>query len=311
MAPFLYCLPLHEEIGADISMTSLTKFPGGHSDITGGVLAVRDHPDRNVLPGGHSRVSDAVAFTLNAEGAILAPHESWLALRGMRTMAVRMERQAENAARIAAFLDGHPLVKTVSYPGLPGHANHAVHVSQMGLAARMVGVATVPRQGADGLWPGSSVVRGGLGGSLLSFTTGSLEASRTIVEACRLMKITVSFGSVTSQISLPCFMSHASIPAEVRAARGLPDDLVRISAGVEDGDDLLEDLAAALRAAGAAVGRGAEVMGDSWSAKSAMVGRGGPEAAEVARLRDEVEDLRSRLADLAEGAGRGSVVRPA
>ena len=136
-------------------------------------------------------------------------------------MALRMRAAQANALALARFLAAHPLVKRVNYPGLPGHPGGELHARQ----------ASGP-------------------GSILSFETGSLAVSRAIVEQTKLFKVTVSFGGCSSLISLPCFMSHASIPAEVRAARGLPDDLVRISAGIEEGEDLVADLAAAMEAAG-------------------------------------------------------------
>ena len=129
-----------------------------------------------------------------------------------------MERQAENAQAIAEHLSKHTLVTKVNYPGLPDHPGHALHFEQ----ARS-------------------------GGSIISFETGDLAVSKRVVEQTALHKVTVSFGSVGSSISLPCYMSHASIPAEVRAARGLPDDLVRISVGIEDVKDLIADLDAALQ----------------------------------------------------------------
>lgn len=189
-------------LGADVSMTSATKFVGGHSDVTAGLLAVRGLD-----------LYKRLYFYQNAEGAGLSPFDSWLCLRGLKTMPLRMRAAAANAAALAAFLDGHPLVKKVNFPGLPAHPGHDVHASQ----------SSSP-------------------GSLLSFETGDVELSRGIVERTRLFAIAVSFGSVASQISLPCYMSHASIPAAVRAERGLPDDLVRISAGVEEPIDLLRDL---------------------------------------------------------------------
>ncbi|CAG9464658.1 unnamed protein product [Pedinophyceae sp. YPF-701] len=203
MAP-TFCRPL--DLGADVVMTSGTKFLGGHSDVTAGMLSVRGKD-----------VADKIAFCQNAEGAILGPHDCWLLLRGMRTMGVRMERQAYNCARLAEYLKDHPLVTKLNFAGLESHPGHDVH------------------------WRQASS-----GGSLLSFTTGDIVASKAIVERTQLFKITVSFGNVASQISLPCFMSHASIPAEVRAERGLPDDLVRISVGIEDADDLLRDLDGAM-----------------------------------------------------------------
>jgi cysteine-S-conjugate beta-lyase len=163
------------------------------------------------------RAPRSVYYYQNAEGAGMPPFECWLALRGMKTMKLRMDKSASNAAGLAAFLSSHPRVTAVNYPGLPGSPAAALNAQQ----------ATC-------------------GGCLLSFTTGDVAVSRAVVERTRLFEITVSFGSTSSLISLPCYMSHASIPAEVRAARGLPDDLVRVSAGVEDLSDLLADLAAAL-----------------------------------------------------------------
>lgn len=200
----LYQRPL--ELGADISMTSGTKYIGGHGDTTLGMLAVRD-----------PELGQQLYFLQNSEGAGLAPMDCWLALRGLKTMALRMERSVANAAAMAEFLRSHPLVKKLNYAGLSTHPGADVHARQ----------ATS-------------------GGAVLSFETGDLEASRTIVESTKLFKVTVSFGNVISLISLPCFMSHASIPAEVRAARGLPDDLVRISAGIEDIEDLIADLKQAM-----------------------------------------------------------------
>ncbi|EFJ41456.1 hypothetical protein VOLCADRAFT_68235, partial [Volvox carteri f. nagariensis] len=196
-------------LGADISMTSGTKFVGGHGDVTLGLLSVKGQ-----------ELAKRVYFLQNAEGAGLAPFDCWLALRGLKTMALRMERSAANAAALASFLAAHPLVRKVNYPGLPQHPGHALHFRQ----------ASGP-------------------GSLLSFETGSVEASKIIVEATQLFKVTVSFGNVNSLVSLPCYMSHASIPADVRAARGLPDDLVRISAGIEDAKDLIADLDQAMKLA--------------------------------------------------------------
>jgi len=130
---------------------------------------------------------------------------------------LRMERQQANCMAMARWLQAHPAVTKINYPGLPTDPSHALHMRQ-----------------ASG------------GGSLLSFETGDVELSKALVQHSKLFKVTVSFGSTTSLLSLPCFMSHASIPAEIRKARGLPDDLVRISAGIEDEKDLLADLAQAM-----------------------------------------------------------------
>eukprot|EP01025_Chloroclados_australasicus_P000069 TRINITY_DN10038_c0_g1_i2.p1 TRINITY_DN10038_c0_g1~~TRINITY_DN10038_c0_g1_i2.p1 ORF type:complete len:445 (-),score=26.30 TRINITY_DN10038_c0_g1_i2:254-1447(-) len=203
----IYQRPL--DLGADISMTSATKFIAGHSDVTGGILSVNG-----------PELAQRVAFLSNAEGAILAPFESWLAYRGLKTMKLRMDKQSENCLKIAKFLSQHSLVECVNYPGLVTHPGYDIHQNQS-----------------------TSF------GSLLSFTTGNTLVSKSIVESTNLFEITVSFGSVTSLISMPCYMSHASIPAEVRQQRGLPDDLIRISAGIELIDDLIQDLEQAMHKA--------------------------------------------------------------
>ena len=208
-------------LGADISMTSATKFIAGHSDVTGGLLACRGE-----------ELGKRIYFHQNAEGLHLGPFDCWLALRGLKTMQLRMERQQQNAMKLATWLESHPRVKKVNYPGLKANAGHDLHFKQ-----------------ATGA------------GSIFSFTTGDVEFSKIVVEETRLHKITVSFGGTTSLISLPCFMSHASIPAEVRAARGLPDDLVRISCGIEDAEDLLADLKYAFAVAERKVGAGKSASG--------------------------------------------------
>jgi hypothetical protein len=263
-----------------------TKFIGGHSDVTAGILAVRD-----------PALAERVYFVQNAEGTALGPFDSWLLVRGLKTMSLRMERQTANAQRIAEWLAAHPMVSSVNYPGLAGHPGRAVHEAQASSA-----------------------------GSVLSFITNDAVLSKAVCEETELFKITVSFGNVCSLIrsagvckwvcecarasavsarvsaaawqplvpassrssttsvktssavkptllspsptrpsnsrlppspcppacSMPCFMSHASIPAEVRAARGLPDDLVRISVGIEDADDLIADLEQAFQKAAVA-----------------------------------------------------------
>uniref|UniRef100_A0A0E0HLP7 Cystathionine beta-lyase, chloroplastic n=1 Tax=Oryza nivara TaxID=4536 RepID=A0A0E0HLP7_ORYNI len=195
------------ELGADIVMHSATKFIAGHSDLMAGILAVK----------GESLAKE-IAFLQNAEGSGLAPFDCWLCLRGIKTMALRVEKQQANAQKIAEFLASHPRVKKVNYAGLPDHPGRSLHYSQA--------------KGA---------------GSVLSFLTGSLALSKHVVETTKYFNVTVSFGSVKSLISLPCFMSHASIPSAVREERGLTDDLVRISIGIEDADDLIADLDHALR----------------------------------------------------------------
>ncbi|KAK9922313.1 hypothetical protein M0R45_030782 [Rubus argutus] len=195
------------DLGADIVMHSATKFIAGHSDVMAGVLAVK----------GES-LAEQLYFLQNAEGSGLAPFDCWICLRGIKTMALRVEKQQDNAQKIAEFLASHPRVKKVNYAGIPGHPGRALHYSQA--------------KGA---------------GSVLSFLTGSLALSKHIVETTKYFSVTVSFGSVKSLISLPCFMSHASIPSAVRESRGLTEDLVRISVGIEDVNDLIADLDYALQ----------------------------------------------------------------
>jgi len=193
-------------LGADLVVSSATKFLGGHSDVTGGVVVARD-----------AALLAELAFHRNAEGTALAPFECWLLLRGLKTLPLRLERQCASAATIASWLAAHPLVERVYYPGLPGHHWNDVH-----------------RRQASG------------DGAVLSFTTGDPARSRCLVDATRLFDLAVSFGSVSSAISLPCRMSHRSVPAALRARLAPPEDLVRLAIGIEDAEDLREDLDRAL-----------------------------------------------------------------
>jgi cysteine-S-conjugate beta-lyase len=190
------------ELGADLVIHSATKFLCGHSDVTAGAVITRD-----------SALHQRIAFLQNAAGAGLSPFESWLLLRGLKTLALRVERQNETAGRVAEFLAQHPSVTNVHYPGLADHPGHEIH-----------------RRQSTG------------DGAVLSFTTGDAAFSARLVEATRLFAIAVSFGSVGSTISLPCHMSHASIPATLKDRLAPPEDLIRLSVGIEDADDLLEDL---------------------------------------------------------------------
>jgi cystathionine beta-lyase len=201
------------ELGADLVIHSATKFLCGHSDVSAGAVIVKD----DVL-------AEQIGFIQNAEGAALSPFESWLLLRGLKTLSLRVERQCASAQKVAEFLDRHPKVKQVYFPGLPDHPGRALH-----------------RRQSSG------------DGAVLAFTTGDFEFSKRIVEATKIFTIAVSFGSVGSVITLPGRMSHASTPPEIRALQNLPDDLVRISVGIEDVEDLLEDLAQALTAANVTV----------------------------------------------------------
>ncbi|MGH9767059.1 MAG: cystathionine beta-lyase [Blastocatellia bacterium] len=203
------CFQKPLKLGADFVIHSATKFLCGHSDITGGALVVNDYD-----------LHAQIAFQQNAEGAGLSPFDSWLLLRGMKTLALRVERQNESARKVAEFLSQHPAVDRVYYPGLADHPGHEIHRNQ---------------SKGDG--------------AVISFTTGAVDVSRQVVEATRLFDIAVSFGSVGSTISLPCRMSHASIPQALRDRLAPPPDLVRISVGIEDVDDLIEDLSQAFAVA--------------------------------------------------------------
>ena len=194
-------------LGADIVIHSATKFLCGHSDVTAGAVISND-----------TELHDAVAFQQNAQGAGLSPFESWLLLRGLKTLSLRVERQNLSARRIAEFLQQQSAVSKVFYPGLENQDGYAIHQRQ-----------------ATG------------DGGVLSFTTGDSDFSARLVEETRLFRIAVSFGSVGSTISLPCRMSHASIPPSLRHRLGPPEDLVRVSVGIEDVDDLLDDLREAFR----------------------------------------------------------------
>jgi len=205
MSPYLQN-PL--DLGADIVLHSATKFLCGHSDVTGGVIVVKD-----------DALANEIYFLQNAEGSALGPFDCFLLLRGLKTLKLRMDAQQRNAEIIAKFLSQHPKVSSVYYPGLPDHPRYAVQQRQ---------------------------ARGG--GAVLSFTVGSSESAKLIAENSELFRISVSFGSVNSTISIPLKMSHASIPLELRASRTLPEDLLRLSVGIEDSEDLIKDLESRLDA---------------------------------------------------------------
>lgn len=194
-------------LGADVVVHSATKFLCGHSDVTAGALITN-----------HTALHKQFSFQQNAEGAGLSPFESWLLLRGLKTLALRVERQNNSAEKIARFLQGRAEVTQVFYPGLESHPGYEIH-----------------RRQADG------------NGAVVSFTTGDEKLSAAIVESTRLFRVAVSFGSVGSTISLPCRMSHASIPSALRDRLAPPSDLVRISVGIEDVDDLIDDLSHAFK----------------------------------------------------------------
>jgi cysteine-S-conjugate beta-lyase len=197
------------DLGADIVYESGTKYLSGHHDVMAGVIGIN-----NIALG------EKFYFMINSTGCGLAPFDSWLLLRGIKTLAVRMEKQQANADAIAHFLESHGF--KVRYPGLKSHPQYALHWSQ---------------------------ARGA--GAVLSFETGSIPLSERIVEATRLFGISVSFGCVNSLISMPCRMSHASIDPATRKERELPEDIIRLCIGIEDLTDLINDLSQALVRAGA------------------------------------------------------------
>jgi cystathionine beta-lyase len=205
------CLQQPLALGADVVIHSATKFLCGHSDVIAGALVTNDEA-----------LYRRLAFQQNAEGAALSPFESWLLLRGLKTLALRVERQNVSAQKIAEYLAHNSSVKQVYYPGLAIHAGFELQ-----------------RRQASG------------SGATISFTTGDPELSKRLVEATQLFEIAVSFGSVGSVISLPSAMSHASIPESLRDRLAPPRDLVRISVGIEDVLDLIADLDQAFAVANA------------------------------------------------------------
>ena len=197
------------ELGFDLVLHSATKYLNGHSDMVGGIVAV----------GENRELAERLAFLQNAVGAVAGPFDSFLALRGLKTLALRMERHCANASTIAAWLARHPKIERVIYPGLASHPQHALARRQMP----------------------------GFGGMVTAFIRGGLEPSRRFLERCEIFALAESLGGVESLIEHPAIMTHSSIPAEKRAALGITDGLVRLSVGVEDAQDLLADLEQALR----------------------------------------------------------------
>jgi cystathionine gamma-lyase/cystathionine beta-lyase/cystathionine gamma-lyase/homocysteine desulfhydrase len=200
------CLQQPIALGADLVVHSTTKYLNGHSDSVGGIVVARRDEDLEWL-----------RFVQNAAGGILGPFDAWLVLRGTKTLAVRMAEHNRNGQAIAAYLTTHSKVRRVYYPGLPDHPQHALAARQMR----------------------------GFGG-MLAFDLGSLDAARALLNGVRLMSLAESLGGVETLISHPATMTHASVPPERRAAIGITDGLVRISAGIEDIADLLDDLEQAL-----------------------------------------------------------------
>ena len=196
------------EYGFDLVIHSITKYIGGHSDLIGGA----------VITGENGEIRDRIKFIQNAVGAILGPFDSFLALRGIKTLDVRMQRHSSSAQKIAEWLEAHDLVEKVFYPGLPSHEGHAVAKAQMR----------------------------GFGGVLSARLKLDLAGSSKFLSACRVFTLAESLGGVESLIEHPAIMTHASVPVEQRKAIGIDDGLVRLAVGLEDVDDLIADLAQAL-----------------------------------------------------------------
>jgi cystathionine beta-lyase/cystathionine gamma-synthase len=196
------------EHGFDLVVHSTTKYLNGHSDMVGGVAVV----------GGNSELAERIKFLQNAVGSIQGPFDSFLALRGLKTLSLRMERHCASALKIATWLEQHPKVRRVYYPGLTSHPQHAIAKKQMR----------------------------GFGGMISAELAGKLDDAKRFLERCRLFALAESLGGVESLIEHPALMTHGSVPPEVRATLGITDTLVRLSVGIEDADDLIADLSAAL-----------------------------------------------------------------
>ena len=194
------------ELGADIVLHSATKYLGGHSDVVAGLAVVNS-----------KRLAEDLHFVQNSTGGVLGPQDSWLLIRGIKTLGIRMEETEKNTAAIVAFLQGHPAVKKVFYPGLETHPNHTIAKKQ---------------------------VRGF--GGMVSFDVGSAENADKLLSKVHYFTLAESLGAVESLISVPARMTHASIPIERRTELGITDGLVRISVGLEDVEDLIDDLNQAL-----------------------------------------------------------------
>lgn len=196
------------ELGADITVHSLTKYINGHSDVVGGALMTNNSEF-------HLKV-----WTLqNSTGPCQSPFDSWLVLRGIKTLAIRMQAHERNAKKIAKFLEAHPKVEKVLYPGLKSHPQHKMALKQMD----------------------------GFGGMITFFIRGGLKESKKFLESTKLFALAESLGGVESLVDHPAIMTHHSIPKKVREKLGITDNLIRLSVGIEDSDDLISDLEQSLK----------------------------------------------------------------
>ncbi len=198
------------ELGADVVVHSTTKYIGGHSDLIGGAVITSNR-----------EIFQKVQLYLRLAGAVPGPFDCWLALRGLKTLAVRMRQHEANALAVARFLAAHPLAQEVYYPGLPGHPGHAVAKSQMR----------------------------GFGGMVTVRLKGGLPAAKVFLDSLRVFSLAESLGGVESLAGHPWTMSHGPLPAAEKLARGITEGTVRLSVGIEDVNDLIEDLERALKSA--------------------------------------------------------------
>ncbi|MGA9187070.1 MAG: PLP-dependent aspartate aminotransferase family protein [Methanosarcina sp.] len=194
------------ELGADVSLSSCTKYIGGHADLLGGIVA------------GNKDFMKRLATIVGYTGGIMGPHEAWLCIRGLKTLHIRMERHAENAMKVAEFLESSPRIEWVRYPGLPGHPQHELARKQMS----------------------------GYSGMLSFEVRGGVEAGRKLMDNVRLCSLAVSLGAIDTLIQHPASMTHACVPLVVRKRVGITDGLVRLSVGIEDPEDIIADLKQAL-----------------------------------------------------------------
>jgi cystathionine gamma-lyase len=201
------CLQRPLELGCDIVMHSATKFINGHSDMVGGIVVT-----------GDKALAEQLAYLQNSIGSVAGPFDSFLALRGVKTLDVRMRRHCESAMRIAEWLEQHPRVDSVLYPGLPSHPQHALATRQM----------------TD------------YGGIVTFFIKGDLDDARRFLERCEVFSLAESLGGVESLVDHPAIMTHASVPETERAQLGISDQLIRLSVGIEAVEDLIEDIDRAL-----------------------------------------------------------------
>ncbi len=210
-----FCTPMIQRPlghGIDVVMHSATKYIGGHSDVVGGLLVTRK-----------PELAERLRFLQNAVGSVMGPFDAYLCLRGVKTLALRMERHSRTGMHVAGWLAAHPKVGRTIYPGLPTHPQHDIARRQM----------THERTPA-------------YGGMITAVLKGGLDASRRFLERVRIFTLAESLGGVESLIEHPAIMTHASVPPEARAELGIEDGLVRLSVGIEDCDDLIEDLEQAL-----------------------------------------------------------------